>query len=348
MPGAERVRIDLVDHYAGERISTAIQAGLSFQEAFPDQAEGELHELRRKFRLQGVRRAPGAGAAGRPASRRRRRRGRPAPGRRVAARGRRRRRVARVPAPPPRPRHGRGPDELVFTDAQGAPLDGRRARHDYLRLARSVRISLQSNTEFCTGLLAARYDGEAGVEGWQRTGGGGMKAALLPAYDAELVDRERRRRPRSRAPSDVIVKVGGAGLCRTDLHIIEGIWKEKVDVELPYILGHENAGWVEAVGDGRDDGQAGRRGDRAPGDHLRALPGLPGRRGHALRQPGLPGHHRRTAGSRSTCTPASGRSSSCPRASSPRRSRPTRTPASRPTGRRSGRPSGSRRAPAAR
>ena len=42
------------------------------------------------------------------------------------------------------------------------------------------------------------------------------------------------------------MKVGGAGLCRTDLHIIEGVWKEKVDVELPYILGHENAGWVEA------------------------------------------------------------------------------------------------------
>ena len=59
-----------------------------------------------------------------------------------------------------------GPAELVFTDAQGAPLaaDG---LNDYLRLARSVRISLQSNTEFCTGLLAARYDGEAGVESWQ-------------------------------------------------------------------------------------------------------------------------------------------------------------------------------------
>ena len=47
------------------------------------------------------------------------------------------------------------------------------------------------------------------------------------------------------------MRIGGAGLCRTDLHIIEGIWKEKVDVELPYILGHENAGWVEDVGAGR-------------------------------------------------------------------------------------------------
>ena len=76
-----------------------------------------------------------------------------------------------------------------------------------------------------------------------------MKAALLPAYDAEL-SIEDVPPPEITSASDVIVKVGGAGLCRTDLHIIEGIWKEKVDVELPYILGHENAGWVEDVGAG--------------------------------------------------------------------------------------------------
>ena len=74
-----------------------------------------------------------------------------------------------------------------------------------------------------------------------------MKAALLPAYDAEL-SIEDVPPPEVQGPSDVIVRIGGAGLCRTDLHIIEGIWKEKVDVELPYILGHENAGWVEDVG----------------------------------------------------------------------------------------------------
>jgi NAD+-dependent secondary alcohol dehydrogenase Adh1 len=49
-------------------------------------------------------------------------------------------------------------------------------------------------------------------------------------------------------PLDVIVRIGGAGLCRTDLHIIEGQWKEKSNVALPYTLGHENAGWVHAVG----------------------------------------------------------------------------------------------------
>jgi len=44
------------------------------------------------------------------------------------------------------------------------------------------------------------------------------------------------------------VRIGGAGLCRTDLHIIEGQWKEKSGVDLPYTLGHENAGWVQEVG----------------------------------------------------------------------------------------------------
>jgi NAD+-dependent secondary alcohol dehydrogenase Adh1 len=76
-----------------------------------------------------------------------------------------------------------------------------------------------------------------------------MKAALLPAYDSEL-SIEDVPAPEVQSPTDVIVRIGGAGLCRTDLHIIEGIWKEKVDVELPYILGHENAGWVEDVGPG--------------------------------------------------------------------------------------------------
>jgi NAD+-dependent secondary alcohol dehydrogenase Adh1 len=51
-------------------------------------------------------------------------------------------------------------------------------------------------------------------------------------------------------PLDVIVKVGGAGVCRTDLHIIDGQWDAAMHTPLPYVLGHENAGWVHAVGPG--------------------------------------------------------------------------------------------------
>jgi NAD+-dependent secondary alcohol dehydrogenase Adh1 len=54
--------------------------------------------------------------------------------------------------------------------------------------------------------------------------------------------------PEVTGPHDVIVRIGGAGVCRTDIHILEGQWEEKSGVELPYTIGHENAGWVHAVG----------------------------------------------------------------------------------------------------
>src|SRR5438874_9253831 len=54
--------------------------------------------------------------------------------------------------------------------------------------------------------------------------------------------------PKISGPLDVIVKIGGAGVCRTDLHIIEGQWDAAMGTHLPYILGHENAGWVHEVG----------------------------------------------------------------------------------------------------
>lgn len=82
-----------------------------------------------------------------------------------------------------------------------------------------------------------------------------MKAAVLEAYDEALtaeqfVHYKDVADPRIAGPTDVIVRIGGAGVCRTDLHIVEGIWRSKVEVALPYIMGHENAGWVEEIGRG--------------------------------------------------------------------------------------------------
>src|SRR5260370_42673560 len=54
--------------------------------------------------------------------------------------------------------------------------------------------------------------------------------------------------PTVSGPLDVIVRIGGAGVCRTDLHIMEGQWDAAMGTPLPYILGHENAGWVHEVG----------------------------------------------------------------------------------------------------
>ncbi|WP_275290869.1 NAD(P)-dependent alcohol dehydrogenase [Amycolatopsis sp. La24] len=75
-----------------------------------------------------------------------------------------------------------------------------------------------------------------------------MKAVQVTGYHRNLELREVEE-PKAAGPLDVVVKVGAAGVCRTDLHILEGQWAEKSGVALPYTIGHENAGWVHAVGD---------------------------------------------------------------------------------------------------
>src|SRR6478735_3537221 len=74
-----------------------------------------------------------------------------------------------------------------------------------------------------------------------------MKAARLHAYH-EPLKLEDVDEPKALGPHDVIVRIGAAGLCRTDLHIQEGQWAEKSQVVLPYTPGHENAGWIHEVG----------------------------------------------------------------------------------------------------
>jgi len=54
--------------------------------------------------------------------------------------------------------------------------------------------------------------------------------------------------PEASGPDDVVVRIDGAGLCRTDLHIIDGWFADAIPADLPLVLGHENAGWVHAVG----------------------------------------------------------------------------------------------------
>lgn len=50
-------------------------------------------------------------------------------------------------------------------------------------------------------------------------------------------------------PGEVLIKVGGAGACHSDLHLME--WPEgTMAFDVPFTLGHENAGWVESLGAG--------------------------------------------------------------------------------------------------
>jgi alcohol dehydrogenase, propanol-preferring len=52
-------------------------------------------------------------------------------------------------------------------------------------------------------------------------------------------------------PGQVLIKVGGAGACHSDLHVME--WPAgTLPYNVPFTLGHENAGWVEKLGAGVD------------------------------------------------------------------------------------------------
>ena len=79
-----------------------------------------------------------------------------------------------------------------------------------------------------------------------------MKAARLHRYDESIpkdsLTIEEIEEPKIEDPFDVIVRIGAAGLCRTDIHVVEGQRAPIQDADgalLPYVLRPENAGWVE-------------------------------------------------------------------------------------------------------
>ena len=47
---------------------------------------------------------------------------------------------------------------------------------------------------------------------------------------------------------EILVRVGAAGVCHADLHIIDA--PDALGMPIPLTLGHENAGWIEALGPG--------------------------------------------------------------------------------------------------
>ncbi len=71
-----------------------------------------------------------------------------------------------------------------------------------------------------------------------------MKAVrfIAPGRPAEVVDLPE---PRP-GPGEVLLKIGGAGVCHSDLHVLE----QGLGFEGPFTLGHENAGWIAALGSG--------------------------------------------------------------------------------------------------
>ena len=65
--------------------------------------------------------------------------------------------------------------------------------------------------------------------------------AALPSSPLTL---ENRPMPTISAPTDVVVRIAGAGVCRTDIHLLTGV----MHAPTPLILGHENSGYVHAIG----------------------------------------------------------------------------------------------------
>ena len=75
-----------------------------------------------------------------------------------------------------------------------------------------------------------------------------MKALRLVDWktDPELVEVPKP----TPGPGEVIVRIGGAGACHSDLHVMHDFEPGMMPWKVPFTLGHENAGWVDSVGDG--------------------------------------------------------------------------------------------------
>ena len=71
-----------------------------------------------------------------------------------------------------------------------------------------------------------------------------MKAIhfISPGRPPELVD----IKTPTPAPGQVLIKIAGAGVCHSDLHILD----HDMGFKGPFTLGHENAGYVAALGEG--------------------------------------------------------------------------------------------------
>src|SRR5262245_3147583 len=72
-----------------------------------------------------------------------------------------------------------------------------------------------------------------------------MHAMILPARGARLQLVE--RPDPVPGPGEVRVRIGACGICRTDLHVVDG---ELPDINYPIVPGHEVIGRIDAIGDG--------------------------------------------------------------------------------------------------
>ena len=75
-----------------------------------------------------------------------------------------------------------------------------------------------------------------------------MRALRLKSWKSEAVLTE--VATPEPGPGEVLVQVGAAGACHSDLHLMHDFEPGLLPWSTPFTLGHENAGWVHTVGQG--------------------------------------------------------------------------------------------------
>lgn len=75
-----------------------------------------------------------------------------------------------------------------------------------------------------------------------------MKALRLNAWKSEP-ELEEIDQPQP-GPGEVVIRVGGAGACHSDIHLMDDFEPGMMPWDPPFTLGHENAGWVHELGEG--------------------------------------------------------------------------------------------------
>ena len=73
-----------------------------------------------------------------------------------------------------------------------------------------------------------------------------MRAMVLTRRASGTLDAAEREIPPT-LPGEILIKVNACGVCRTDLHVVDG---ELPQTDIPIVPGHEIVGRVAAVGDG--------------------------------------------------------------------------------------------------
>ncbi len=75
-----------------------------------------------------------------------------------------------------------------------------------------------------------------------------MRAMVLTRPAAHKVEAETRAVPEA-GPGQLLIRVHACGVCRTDLHVVDG---ELPNPSIPIVPGHEIVGHIEAVGEGAE------------------------------------------------------------------------------------------------